>query len=165
MLLAVAMLVSLWPVAWIASGVVTALARPSSPSSNSASSTSQAGAPLAGSLSQSGSPPTAAAVDVAGFRRLHSRETQILRELRSSQSAHGTPDVSLAERASTVAADLGTWESRNSRAPALAEKEARLEAAVATRVAAFARRPSPAGVDAINRAISAFNAAVPSSSP
>jgi hypothetical protein len=166
MLLAVSMVVSLWPVAWIASGVIAAVSKSPSSSSDSASSTHQSdAAQTTSSTEQGGSPTTAATVDVVGFRRLHTREVQLLQQLRTSQSTKGSPDVRLSEGASALVADLGTWESRNTGAPALAEKEARLEAALAERIAEFARGPSQRRLGAINEAISTFNAVVPSGSP
>jgi hypothetical protein len=147
-LLVVSMLVSLWPAAVIANAAITG----SSKSSNSAGNAT--GATPVGGVNEGKQ------ADYAGLKALQDRESQLLERFHNSHSLKGIPDRGVAQAASQLYADYGTWESANAGLDHRADNVETLEATIANRVAAFSTHPSQARLDAFNKAVSAYNANV-----
>jgi hypothetical protein len=150
LLLVLAMLLSLWPVAVIANAAIQGSSR----SSNG--STAKGSTPTTGA-------PSARQPDYAGLRSLQHRRDQLLQRLRTSRSLDGVADLGLAQVASQLATDFQSWESANSGLDARADKFDRLDVTVALRVAAFAAHPSRPALNELNQAVSAYNANVTAS--
>lgn len=148
LLLVLAMLVSLWPVAVIANAAISGASSSSNGSSGNGSSTPNTAA------------PSAAQPDYAGLKSLQRREGQLLQRLHNSPSLNGVADNGLAQAADQLATDFQAWESTNAGLDVQADKVESLEATVARRVATFAAHPSQAGLNEFNQAVSAYNANV-----
>ncbi len=163
-LLVVSMLVSLWPAAVIASGAIGGSSKSSNSPANATPAPSGDGAtgrsavkvdPRGNLLHGEGRQP-----DYAGLKALNDRESQLLQRFHNSRSLNGIPDPGVAQAASQLAADYGTWESGNAGLDDRADNVETLEAAIAKCVVAFSRHPSQARLDAFNKAVSAYNKGV-----
>jgi hypothetical protein len=152
-LLVLAMLISLWPVAVLTNAAIAG-------SSGSSKRTSDNG-----TSSPRTSSPTAGQPDYAGLKRLQDRESQLLQRLHNSQALHGVPDSGIAQAAGQLVVDYQAWRSSNSGLDARADKIDDLEATVAQRVDTFASHPSQAALNAFNQAVAAYNANVSTSAP
>jgi hypothetical protein len=152
-LLVVSMLVSLWPAAVIANAAISGSSNPSNRPANATAVAS------GGGVNQAQQP------DYAGLKGLQDRESQLLQRFHNSHSLKWIPDRGLAQTASQLAADYGTWKSTNAGLDNRADNVETLEATIANRVAAFSRHPSQARLDAFNQAVSAYTANLHASSP
>lgn len=146
-LLVLAMLLSLWPLAVIAAAAT----------SGSSSKTEQSGPSSTEQTSPSSSNPSTPQPDYARLKELQDQEDQLLKRFHNSEALHGTADSGLAQAANELTAEYQSWQSSNSGLNAEADKVEGLEAAIAQRVAAFGAHPSQSRLDAFNRAVSEYN--------
>jgi hypothetical protein len=178
-LLVVSMLASLWPAAVIANAAIGGSIKSSNSSANAAISRSRnsSNSPADATPASSGDGATERSAvkvdprgnplngerrqpDYAGLKALNDRESRLLRRLHNSRSLNGIPDQGVAQTASQLAADYGTWEAGNAGLDDGADNVETRAAAIANRVAAFSRHPSQSRLDAFNMAVSAYNKAV-----
>lgn len=164
-LLAVALVLSLWPAAAIAYGMdrllgddgepsVTARTTATSPKRAQAAArrTATAATP-APAATTTVTAPSAGADPLAELNRLREETADLIRELEVSPAASGQPDAALAGRALDVEAAIVAWQEQHRYANADAKVYAALFADIASAAADFATAPTPEAKERLDEAL------------
>jgi hypothetical protein len=157
--LVLAMVVSLWPIAFVAVSVAT-----------DDSTTGQSIAPAQGAVAEAprgnesttkGNGGTAQSPssepDVRAYRALQRRSEKLLKQLDKSSAIRGVDQPSIAGRARALARDYAAWDAANGSPDPDLHRLDVAERRIALRVAAFAAAPSQARLDRFNDEITHYN--------
>jgi hypothetical protein len=158
--LVIAMVVSLWPVGFIAVSAATDSSTESASQPTGAPSPAET-TPSAdandGSIPDAGSETSPPEPDLTAYRALRRRADSLLKQLDASSAYRGVVDAQLARRAQHLAAAYGDWDRANGELDPGLHRLAGAERRIAQRLAAFAGAPTQRRLDRFKAAIRQFN--------
>lgn len=162
-LLAVALVLSLWPAAAIAYGMdqllgddepsVATRTTATSPKRAEAAARRTATTAAPAPATTAATAPPAGADPLAELNRLREETADLIRELEVSPAASGQPDAALAGQALEVEAAIVAWQEQHRYANADAKVYAALFADIASAAADFATAPTPEAKERLDEAL------------